>query len=99
MLNVNDAELTGRRLISNKFIEIDRTAAINLPSNRSGWLDRNSLARFVVEIVEQLDTSEIERSYKGGGSAAYPPQDDVGLIVLLLCQGHLFEPQDRASDL
>ena len=64
MLNVNDEELTGRRLISKKFLEIDRTAAINLPSNMEGWLDRNSLARFVVEIVEQLDTSEIEGSYK-----------------------------------
>ncbi len=36
-----------------------------------GWLEANSLARFVVEIVEQLDTSVIEEAYKGGGSAPY----------------------------
>ena len=34
-----------------------------------GWLAQNNLARFVVEIVEQLDTSAIEGAYRGGGSA------------------------------
>ena len=31
-----------------------------------GWLEQNNLARFVVEIVEQLNTSAIERAYRGG---------------------------------
>ena len=87
MLNVNDEELTGRRLISNKFIEIDRTEAINLPSNMEVWLKRNSLARFVVEIVEQLDTSEIEGSYKAGGSAAYPPKMMLALLFYCYAKG------------
>ena len=55
-------------------IEIDRTAALELPSNMEGWLDKNSLARFVIEVVEQLDTSEIEEADKGGGSDPYPPR-------------------------
>jgi transposase len=37
-------------------------------------LDENSLARFVVEIMEQLDTSAIEQGYGGGGSPPYPPK-------------------------
>ena len=49
-----------------------------------GWLDSNSLARFVVEVVEQLDTSEIEGSYKGGGSAPYPPK----MMLALLFYGY-----------
>ena len=64
MLNFPYSELTGRKLISNKFIKIDRTVALELPSNLEGWLDKNSLARFVVEVVEQLDISEIEGAYK-----------------------------------
>ncbi len=61
--------------------------ALELPSNRSGWLDTNSLARFVVEIVEQLDTSEIEGSYKGGGSAPYPPKMMLALLFYCYAKG------------
>jgi transposase len=52
-----------------------------------GWLDRNSLARFVVEVVEQLDTSEIEGSYKGGGSAPYPPKMMLALLFYCYAKG------------
>ena len=48
-----------------------------------GWLEQNNLARFVVEIVEQLDTSAIEGAYRGGGSAAYAPK--MMLILLFYC--------------
>jgi transposase len=50
-----------------------------------GWLDQNSLARFVVEIVEQLDTSAIEGVYRGGGNAPYPPK--MMLALLFYCYG------------
>ena len=48
-----------------------------------GWLDQNNLARFVVEIVEQLDTSMIEEAYRGGGSAPYAPK--MMLALLFYC--------------
>jgi len=79
--------LTGRRLISNKFIKIDRTVVLKLPSNMEGWLDTNSQARFVVEVVEQLDTSEIEGAYKGGGSAPYPPKMMLALLFYCYAKG------------
>ena len=87
MLNFPYSELTGRKLISNKFIKIDRTGAIELPRNMEGWLDTNSLARFVVEIVEHLDTSEIEGFYKGGGSAPYPPKMMLALLFYCYAKG------------
>ena len=87
MLNFPYSELSGRRLISNKFVKIERTVAIELPSNLEGWLDKNSLARFVVEIVEQLDTSEIEKSYRGGGSAPYPPKMMLALLFYCYAKG------------
>jgi transposase len=52
-----------------------------------GWLDQNSLARFVVEIVEQLDTHVIEEAYKGGGSAPYPPKMMLALLFYCYAKG------------
>ncbi len=72
-----------RRLISNKFIEVYRTTPIILPGEMEGWLEQNNLARFVVEIVEQLDASAIERAYRGGGSAPYAPK--MMLALLFYC--------------
>lgn len=73
--------------MSNKFIEIDRTKPINLAGDMEGWLDQNSLARFVVEVVEQLDTQEIEKAYSGGGSAPYPPKMMLALIFYCYAKG------------
>ena len=61
--------------------------ALELPSNLEGWLDKNSLARFVVEVVEQLDTSEIEGAYKGGGSPPYPPKMMLALLFYCYAKG------------
>ncbi len=58
-----------------------------------GWLDTNSQARFVVEIVEQLDTSEIERCYKGGGSAPYPPKMMLALLFYCYAKGIFYSRQ------
>ncbi len=47
-------------------------------------MDENSLARFVVEIMGQLDTSAIEQAYGGGGSPPYPPK----MMLALLFYGY-----------
>ena len=60
--------------MSNQFREIDRSQPITLPGNLEGWLDGNDLAHFIVDVVDALDTREIEAAYRGGGSAPYPPK-------------------------
>lgn len=52
-----------------------------------GWLDQNSLAHFVVEIVEQLDSSAIEGAYRGGGSAPYAPKMMMALLFYSYAKG------------
>ena len=52
-----------------------------------GWLGQKSLARFVVEIVAQLDTGAIEGAYRGGGSAAYPPKMMLALLFYCYATG------------
>ena len=66
---------------------MDRTTPINLPGEMAGWLGQKSLARFVVEIVEQLDTGAIEAAYKGGGSAPYPPKMMLALLFYCYATG------------
>jgi len=70
-----------------KFIEIDRDVPIILPQKFEGWLDENDLSRFIVEIVEQIDTSELEKEYKGKGSAAFPPSMMLALLFYCYAKG------------
>jgi transposase len=53
----------------------------------TGWLDQNSLARFVVEVVEQLDITAVEALYRGGGSAPYPPSMMLALVFYCYAKG------------
>jgi transposase len=73
--------------VSNQFREIDRSQPITLPGNLEGWLDGNDLAHFIVEVVEALDTREIEAAYRGGGSAPYPPKRLLALLFYCDAKG------------
>ncbi len=50
-------------------------------------MDENSLARFIVEILEQLDTRAIENAYRGGGSPPYPPKMMLALLFYCYAKG------------
>jgi transposase len=63
------------------FVTIDRDTAYLLPPSVSEWLPENHLARFVVEVIDQMDLSELVRQYTGRGSAAYHPAMLLGLLV------------------
>ena len=64
-----------------RFIAIDRDTAYLLPPSVSEWLPENHLARFVVEVIDQMDLSELVRQYAGRGSAAYHPAMLLSLLV------------------
>lgn len=63
------------------FRPIDRGTGFLLPPSVDEWLPDRHLARFVVEIVDQLDLSGMSRSYRGSGSAAYHPAMLLGLLI------------------
>jgi transposase len=52
-----------------------------LPPSVDEWLPERHLARFVVEVIEQLDLTELESSYRGVGSASYHPAMLLGLLI------------------
>lgn len=70
--------------MSGKFQTIDRDTAYLFPPSVQDWLPEKHLARFVVDIVESLDLSELERCYGGGGKAPYHP----ALLLALLFYGY-----------
>jgi transposase len=64
-----------------RFIAVDRDTAYLLPPSVDEWLPQDHLARFVVEVIDQLDLSELVRQYAGRGSHAYHPAMLLGLLV------------------
>lgn len=66
------------------FQPIVRNTDFLFPPSINDWLPQQHLARFVVEIVEQLDLTGMERDYRGAGSAAFHP----ALLLSILVYGY-----------
>jgi transposase len=63
------------------FRAIDRATPFLLPPSVEDWLPRDHLARFVVDIIDQLDLSTLSGQYRGSGSAPYHPTVMLGLLI------------------
>lgn len=70
--------------MSAKFIQVDRLAQYLLPPSIQDWLPEKHLAKFVVEIVEQLDLRPLKDSYTCRGSQPYHP----AMLLALLFYGY-----------
>lgn len=70
--------------MESKFVEVDRKTPYLLPPSLQDWLPEGHLARFVVEIVEQLDLRSLRDSYAGKGTKPYHPE----MLVALLFYGY-----------
>jgi transposase len=64
-----------------RFRPIDRDIDFLLPPSVQEWLPESHLARYIVEVVEGLDLSEIEREYGGRGSDPYHPATLLALLI------------------
>jgi len=64
-----------------RFIQYDRNQQYLLPPSVDEWLPEGHLARFIVEVIDQLDLSKLTRRYSGSGSAAYHPAIMLALLV------------------
>jgi len=70
--------------MSVKFVECDRETLFLLPPSLQDWLPEGHLARFVVEIVDQLDLRSLKEAYAGKGSQPYNPE----MLLALLFYGY-----------
>ena len=67
-----------------RFKPIKRDMNYLLPPSLSDWLPEHHLARFVVEIIEQLDLTSMERAYGTSGSSPFHP----ALLLSILVYGY-----------
>jgi len=66
--------------MSRKFKQPDYEATLNTPIRLGEALPANHLARFVVDIVAQLDLSQIYGRYKSMGGVAIAPEVLLALL-------------------
>ena len=67
-----------------KFIPTNREQQYLFPPSIQDWLPEKHLARFIVEIVSQLDLRPLTETYTGKGFKAYHPE----IILSLLFYGY-----------
>jgi transposase len=70
--------------MSPNFIPSNRNQQYLFPPSVQDWLPEDHLARFVVDIVSQLDIQPLSEAYGGRGSKAYHP----GVLLSLLFYGY-----------
>ena len=68
-----------------RFVSVDRTTPQMFPARIDDYLPEDHLARFVVDIVEQMDFRHLVDAYSGRGSSAYHP----AMMVALLFYGYV----------
>jgi transposase len=64
-----------------RFVTIDRHTAYLMPPSLEDWLNEDHLARFIVEVIDLLDLSNLTRQYAGRGSKAHHPATLLGILV------------------
>jgi transposase len=69
--------------MAQNFLSCDRDQVMLLPPDMAEWLPEGHLARFVIEVVEQLDLSGIYSWYRVDGHGA-PAHDPAMMTALLL---------------
>ena len=71
--------------MAKEYLSFNRQQAYLLPPSIDEWLPQEHLARFIIEIVKELDLSNIHKAYGGqGGSKAYHPE----VLLSLLFYGY-----------
>ena len=70
--------------MSSNFISFDRHTPYLLSPSLQDWLPEEHLARFVVDVVSQLNLRSLTKAYAGKGSPAYHPE----MLLALLFYGY-----------
>src|ERR1700678_1974004 len=63
------------------FRAIDRKSGYVLPPSVDEWLPEKHLARFIGEVIDDLDLGRMSGAYRGTGSASYHPRMLLGILV------------------
>jgi transposase len=73
--------------MSSQFVPVDRAQQYLFPPSIQEWLPQNHLARFVCEVVAQLDLRPLTQAYSGNGVKAYHPSLLLSLLFYAYATG------------
>ena len=85
--------------MSRTFKTVDYQATLDQTVRLGDCLPPDHLARFIVDVIAQLDFSAIYARYRPRGGAPYAPELLFGLLGLWLRHWHLLLAQTRTSHL
>lgn len=70
-----------------RFISIDRETPLLLPPDMRDWVPENHLSQFILDAVDQIDTSSAKVNHRGSGSQQYPPRMLLALLIYSYSSG------------
>lgn len=70
-----------------RFISIDRETPLLLPPDMRDWVPENHLSQFILDAVDQIDTSSAKVNHRGCGSQQYPPRMLLALLIYSYSSG------------
>lgn len=73
--------------MTTKYITVDRKTPMLLPPDLRDWVPSDDMVHFVIEAVAQLPTRHFNVNRRGTGSAQYPPDMLLALLIYSYANG------------
>jgi transposase len=70
-----------------RFVTIDRDTPLLLPPNLQDWVPEDHLVHFILDAVAALNLSQVKVNERGTGSAQYPPEMLLALLIYSYATG------------
>ena len=73
--------------MSANFVNIDRDTPMFFPPDLRDWIPGNHIVHFIIDAVETLDLKNFSVNKRGSGSAQYPPEMMLTLLIYCYATG------------
>lgn len=71
-----------------RFVTVDRETMLLLPPDMREWVPENHLSQFILDAVDEVDTSRAKVNHRGSGSEQYPPAMLLSLLIYSYTSGN-----------
>src|ERR1700676_3130985 len=73
--------------MAERYVDIDRRTPMLLPVDLREWVAKDTLARLIIDAIEQCDLRRAVTNDRGSGSLQYPPGMMVSLLIYAYAHG------------
>jgi transposase len=70
-----------------RFFNLDRQTPMLLPCDLRDWVQEGHIVHFILEATEQIPTAQFHVNHRGSGSAQYPPNMMLALLIYCYATG------------